>query len=229
MDREHDNFRSLIAAYALGALPPDEERELRAHIVTCDECMAEADLLLDASSKIALAVQPEEPPPGLADRVLALVHEQQPAPEPTVPGWRSRLVPLTAAVALSLVVGVLGYLLIDTKDQLATDRQVLAALLRADQGFELAGEDAVAKLVPTSSGSALVVSGLSKAPDDRDYQLWLFRGDEPVSGGVFEVTDEELALFRTDMSLEGFTGAAVTIEPSGGSRAPTGRLVITSS
>ncbi|MGH2756505.1 MAG: anti-sigma factor [Actinomycetota bacterium] len=229
MDLEHDEYRSMIAAYALGALPAEEERALRAHIVTCEECMAEADRFFDTSSKLALAVEPEELPPGLADRVLAAVREQRPAPAPTAaPRRRFGFVPVFAAAALSLAVIVMGFFLIDTRNELRTDRQVLAALLRGDEGFELTGEGAVARLVPTTSGSTLVATGLGEAPDDRVYQLWLLRGEEPVSGGVFEATGE-LSVFRSDLVLEDFTGAAVTIEPTGGSDHPTGRMVITSS
>jgi anti-sigma-K factor RskA len=228
MQPDHDGFRSMIAAYALGALPADEERALRAHIVTCEECMAEADGLFETSSKLALAVEPEELPPGFSDRVLAAAREQRPSIAPSAPRRRFGFVPVLATAALSLAVIVLGFFLIDTRNELQTDRQVLAALLQGDEGFELTGEGAVARLVPTASGSTLVTAGLGEAPDDRVYQLWLLQGDEPVSGGIFE-SEGDLSVFRSDIVLEDFTGAAVTIEPSGGSNEPTGRMVITSS
>jgi anti-sigma-K factor RskA len=228
MELEHDEYKSMIAAYALGALPAEEERALRAHIVTCEECMTEADRFFDTSSKLALAVEPEELPPGLTDRILTIAREQRPAPAGAAPKRRFGLILVSAAAAMSMAVVVMGFFLIDARNELQTDRQVLAALLQENVGFDLTGEGVVARLVPSASGSTLVAAGLSEAPDDRVYQLWLLRGDEPVSGGVFEATGE-LSVFRSDLVLEDFTGAAVTIEPPGGSDQPTGRMVITSS
>jgi anti-sigma-K factor RskA len=64
---------------------------------------------------------------------------------------------------------------------------------------------------------------------DAVYQLWLQREDESViSIGTFTVDEEGRAtvIFELDEPIGRFAGAGVTIEPPGGSPAPTGDLAI---
>ena len=63
-------MRELVAAYVLGAVPAEEASFIRAHISTCDECMAEADRYSEVASSLALAVDSAPLPKGFADKVL---------------------------------------------------------------------------------------------------------------------------------------------------------------
>ena len=65
----------------------------------------------------------------------------------------------------------------------------------------------------------LVVWGMQEAPSNHTYQLWFMDDGRPVSAGVFDVSDG-LAVVEVDLSVEGFDGAAITVEPSGGSAEP---------
>ncbi len=62
---EHD--RSQLGAYALGALEPDEVRQIDAHLATCAECSAEVAELEEMKEFLG-EVPPEAflegPPPG---------------------------------------------------------------------------------------------------------------------------------------------------------------------
>ena len=78
----------------------------------------------------------------------------------------------------------------------------------------------MAQVVPTASETYLVVSGLQEAPSDHTYQLWFMDDGVPVSAGVFDVSDG-LAIVEADRSVEGFEGAAISLEPEGGSTEPT--------
>jgi anti-sigma-K factor RskA len=224
---EHDDIRSFVAPYALGALPEEEIRFVRAHILECEECMADADDYFDAASSLTLAVQPIEPPIGFADRVLALATEAtaEAAPAPKPRGlWR--LIPAITAGALAVMIIGLAAVVVQTRGDLQRNETALVALLRGNQGVELRGEgNAVAKLVPTDDGSTLIVAGLNKAPARRVYQLWFLRGeDRPVSAGVFNVTGD-LSVIELDRRFDDYTGAAVSVEPEGGSKQPTGKIV----
>ncbi|WP_316762147.1 maleylpyruvate isomerase family mycothiol-dependent enzyme [Streptomyces herbicida] len=42
---EHDGVRDLLAAWAFGALPPEEERTVPPHLAECESCAAEAERL----------------------------------------------------------------------------------------------------------------------------------------------------------------------------------------
>ncbi len=104
------------------------------------------------------------------------------------------------------------------------------------EGLKLAGPGgAVARMVPTADGATLFATGLDEAPDRHTYQLWLMECDEPdvietcdpTSAGTFNVSGG-IAVLETGTSLEGFDRAAVTVEPEGGSEAPTTLPVIDS-
>src|SRR5919106_3205950 len=86
---DHDEVRDLLGAYALGAVEPDEAAVIRAHLLTCEECMSEADALASAATTLASAVEPEEPPAGVASRVVAAAVSGRmavPATPPRPPG-----------------------------------------------------------------------------------------------------------------------------------------------
>jgi len=73
-------------------------------------------------------------------------------------------------------------------------------------------------------------SGLPNLAPGRSYQLWLLRGKNPaiVSGGVFRPNGaERLSLEFADPAVVGdIRGLAVTEEPEGGSRGPTGHKLL---
>lgn len=222
--RSHDEIRSLIAPYLVGAVSPDEERTVRAHLASCDECSAEAGALSRATDALALTVEPVPVPDGFTERVLSRIGKD--APEARPARRRRWMVPAVAAVSLVLAVAVviLGYLFVDAQSDLNLERRVSAALLRED-GLRLQGDGAVGAVIPADEGSVFVVEGLEDLPEERTYQLWLFEGETPVSAGTFEVEDGR-AVLETGRSLEGFSGAAVTVEPEGGSPGPTSDPVL---
>ncbi len=62
--------RQLAAAYALAALPAPPAREFERHLSRCATCRADADVLADVASALALALPPVEPPPELRERIV---------------------------------------------------------------------------------------------------------------------------------------------------------------
>ncbi|TCO44299.1 putative zinc finger protein [Kribbella antiqua] len=103
---EHD--RSQLGAYALGALEPDEVREMDEHLATCPECRAELAELEEMKEFLG-EVPPEaflDGPPADGDLLLQRTLRQvRTAPEPQKK-QRSRW--LWIAAALVLIAGALG-------------------------------------------------------------------------------------------------------------------------
>jgi hypothetical protein len=106
---EHD--RSQLGAYALGALEPDEVREVDEHLATCAECRAEL-VELEEMKEFLGEVPPEAflegPPPDgdlLLQRTLREVRMAA-APAAAPPAKRSRW--LLVAAAVVVVAGALG-------------------------------------------------------------------------------------------------------------------------
>ncbi|MEV0802200.1 zf-HC2 domain-containing protein [Kribbella sp. NPDC050281] len=111
---EHD--RSQLGAYALGALEPDEVREVDEHLATCAECRTEVAELEEM--KYFLGEVPPEafldgPPEGgelLLQRTLREVRQTavEPAPVQAPPARKRSRTWLLAAAAVLVVAGALG-------------------------------------------------------------------------------------------------------------------------
>jgi anti-sigma-K factor RskA len=221
MERSHEDVKALIGAYVLGAVPPQEVSSIRAHILSCDECMAEADELSEAADSLSLTVEPVSPPFGFTQTVLERVAQERdvaPTPGTTRNRWRPIVALSYAAVAVFAV--VMSAIALDARQDAEVNRRAVTALLDAVQGIELRGEAGVAKVVPGEAGAVFVATGLEDLPGGRTYQLWLLRDGTPVSAGTFDVS-EGVVVLRTTRSPDAFDGAAVTVEPSGGSPQPT--------
>ena len=69
--------------------------------------------------------------------------------------------------------------------------------------------------------------GLPRLDVAHQYQLWLIRGTERRSGGVFSVDEDGYGnlLLNVPKDFKGFTSIGISVEPSGGSPAPTGARV----
>jgi anti-sigma-K factor RskA len=244
---EHEEVKTMVAAYAIGAVPEDEMPAIRDHILSCEVCMAEADAYAITASALALTVAPAPLPVGFADRILEQVRPQQTETTPAKRSWS--LFPRVAFGAVALVAIVLAGGLIDARNdaqeasrrlialqqQAERNEAALSAFVHSDAGMRLEGSSgAVAQMVPTPDGATLAVAGLPEAPQGHVYQLWLVRGacgdQEPcsyVSGALFDV-QEGLVVVQVDRSVRNFADAAVTLEPEGGSEGPTTKpLLIT--
>ena len=79
-----------------------------------------------------------------------------------------------------------------------------------------------AKLVRSESlhQAVLVTTDMPAAPSGKVYQLWLDMPDEGmVSAGVMPRKADQSVMLEGDAALA--TGAGITVEPDGGSTAPT--------
>lgn len=76
MTNDHDGVRELLAAWAVGALPPGDRRTVPLHLAGCESCAAEAERLRDTVRLLDGTPGPSAVPGGSvngsADGVLAL-------------------------------------------------------------------------------------------------------------------------------------------------------------
>ena len=234
---DHDELRSLIPAYALGAVPDDEIGVIRDHILSCDECMAEADRYAAVTSSIALAVEPVELPEGFEDRVLTVVQGPGSGPAPLmlpVPWWRRWSI-AGAVAGLSLAL-IFGFLFVDARGDAQRRLDLVAAVLQ-DDGLELRGDGVAGKVAELPDGSAVfAVSGLEEAPAGTTYVLWSMKGEgcpsDPEScviesAGTFEITDG-VGILELEGSVSDWSESAVTAEEDEEATAPTTDPVVSS-
>jgi len=82
---------------------------------------------------------------------------------------------------------------------------------------------------PATGEAMLVVSGLPPAPAGRAYEVWVIAGGPPAPAGLFHSEAEAPAVIVRLPRLGQTTRVrtfAVTVEPEGGTLAPTGPMVL---
>ncbi len=92
--------------------------------------------------------------------------------------------------------------------------------------------DASAQLAYDRTGNAvLMANGLPRAPAGKEYQLWFIVGNSPpIPGRTFAIDDEGRGELTDEVPRRALASAvfAVTLEPAGGSTAPTSAIYLRS-
>lgn len=219
-----DRVDELAAAYALTALPADEDRAVSEHLATCDEPHAEARELIGAAGVLPAALSPVQPSPALRARLMATVaatpqDHRRPARvaapvriEPRRAWWQLGSLPAAlAAAALAAAVG-LGAWGLDLNRQLAERDEALRAVASADAAYAVTGSAGSGWVLETDGRAIFLADALADLPADRLYELWLIGPEaEPVAVGT--LTDTEGVAFATlERGLGSATTFAVTVE-----------------
>jgi anti-sigma-K factor RskA len=90
---------------------------------------------------------------------------------------------------------------------------------------------ATAKLAFDQTGHAtLMARGLPKAPEGKQYQLWFIVGREKMPGKTFSPDGSGSGVLMDQVPSQAMQSAvfAITLEPSGGVRVPTGQIYLVS-
>ncbi len=218
-----EHVDELIAGQALYALSPEDEERVALHVAECDQCrrqLREAEAL---AASLAYAVPAAAPPPDLRDRVLAAVEpvveaaparpvEAQPRPARRSRSWWPRI----AAVAVPvLAVAVVGLAIWNVS--LHSDLSGIHSGLYNGTAGNLRG---VGNVVVKRDGNATLYASIGPAPPGKTYEAWVIRGKVALPAGLFEGGGTvNLKLSRNARPGDVI---AVTVEPAGGTKAPTG-------
>lgn len=249
---EHESARDLAAAYALGALSPEEAREFEAFLATSEEARRELAEYREVSALLGLADGEGGAAPDLRARVIALVTE--PRDVGTRRGRPSRL--LWAALAASLLVAVgLGAGVLSLRRQLANRGSEVAGLnqLLALRQNDLQVRQHILDMILdpnvrlfqlTSSGdpepgiqlfwnvrrnhALLNAYRLKPVAPGRAYQLWFIRDGKPVPSVTFTPQPNGAATVGpVPVPTDGeVSAAAITVEPAKGSKQPTSPILL---
>jgi anti-sigma factor RsiW len=219
------DIHALSGAYVLDAVNDLERAEFERHLASCAHCHDEVRGLRETAAHLP-HVSSAPPPLNLRAKILADVQGVRPLP-PAVPTVRRRkLLPAFAAAAAVIVAVGTGLTAIawhpwqpDTvqvslADQVrtATDAQTWTTQMPDGARMTVVRSRSVGAAVWTSSG-------VGPAPSGHVYELWLQRKDESlVPAGLMSSGDGQLVL-KGDATAA--IGAGLTVEPAGGSLAPT--------
>jgi len=155
---DHEELRSHLGAYVLGALTPAEQAGVRAHLAVCAECTAEARALQPAAEALAWSVDPVDPPAAVRQRILSAIGAPA-VTRPKATAYRSLAPWLAAAASLALAV-TLGAYASQLRGRVQTlEQQLREAILQVQAGERLTTQ---ARLVAVDAQRQLSVIA---APD----------------------------------------------------------------
>ncbi len=226
-----EEFQELAGAYALGALDPDEREACEAHLAerTHRGCEVALGRALATVGALGTALPPVLPSEGLWRAIEARLGaagppaEERPSPRRRVAwvGWAS-----AAAAALFLVLW-LGERREAQRGREA--QQEVAALLDLPGSRVITLEPVpgragrAAAVVNLAARRAVIVSTSLPPAAGKTYQLWVIRGTGAPSPAGFLHPAGGLLLGQIDPALLAAPpdALAVSLEPPGGSPAPT--------
>jgi hypothetical protein len=199
---EHQELRSLLGPYVMGALGPEEEREVEEHLEGCVQCGNEVrDLRRTHERLVDLASATEPPPPELKDRVMA-----------GMPRRETRRVPFVAAVAVFGALAVLGVLLYSSGFLLRDE--VASATLEPTELAPGAGGELQVQEDDPNARAELEVWGLPRPENDEYYELWFGKEGGRMSAGTFTVDDQgrETLYMSVPEDASGYQQVGITLE-----------------
>ncbi|WP_322800514.1 anti-sigma factor domain-containing protein [Thermoflexus sp.] len=210
MNVDHEVFQEELAAYALGALPPEEAAAVAAHMAGCPACREAVARYREAATALAYTVPLQPPPPRLKARLMARVRR------PQRENWR--WLGMGAALVIATLLLILAAPRIFAPPLSVTPRVIPL------QGAEAAPE-AEGYLILEDGQGLLVTKGLAVPPEGQVYQVWFVdAAGRRVSGGTFRTHPRLYGVYTVTvpLNLPAYVRIGVTLEPEGGSPQPTG-------
>jgi anti-sigma-K factor RskA len=223
---EHRDWDGEAAAYALGALDPEEAVRFEDHVKSCAACRAQVGEMGATARLLALAAPQVEVPTALRRRVIHEVREdarrERAAQAPSRPrsrfGFPAVVSVRLAATATAALAAAAVALTIATGSN-DTNARVYQAKVTFRGGS--------AALHVGSGTPQLVVQRMPAPPARKIYEVWLLRRGHPVpTTALFDVGASGSATVAVPGGLYRVTAVLVTTEPRGGSPKPTGPPVI---
>lgn len=227
----------LAAALSVGSIDLADQEPLQEHLSDCADCRRVAGTYLAAAARMPLALEPLQPSPELRGRLMRAVYAEAAQAGRSVaaprqaPWWRrlwaglpvGRGFTALAAVAVVALVGVGSWSLANQPP--ASSTVAIAGTTAAPHAH--------GQLVytPADAQGVLSVTGLpapaAVAPGGSVYEVWLLRPTGSAVAAAFLARQPDgtwIAVMHGSMS--GFSTVAATVEPAGGSTAPSGAAVI---
>lgn len=242
----HPAIEELIPAYALGALDGEESQVVEQHLRSCAECRRSLADYRAVGDAMLYSVPMRLAPLGLAADLrkrLTPAGVGAAVPAPPRRDWLAFLrQPAVLVGAAGLIVVLLLFSNLYFSQRVAGLEQRVAAFdqlihaapvvlepaLEADNGYATASPYGALYKRADSNLALLCVYNLSFLPAGQTYQVWLIHNGERESGGLFRVSSDGfgILLIEAPRPLQSYEDLGVTVEPAGGSLAPTSPRVI---
>lgn len=230
-----EDVHALAGAYALDAVGPEEAAAFERHLTTCASCSEQVRQMRETAARLGTSVA-EVPPGRLRSRVLDEVTRtaQHPSGQTvvdmterrtrrsTVNGWLAGVA--AAAVLVAAGLGISTYQASQRADEAQLVAEQVASLL-ADPGTVVERTEVVGGgtgtlvVAPGGEQAAFLTASLPSTESGETYQLWAIDETGATSVGLLK-PDAGRATALVDLPA-GTTTFGMTVEPAGGSKAPT--------
>jgi anti-sigma-K factor RskA len=232
---ECDAVDELAGAWALGALPADEELAVAQHLASCDRPHRELREGVGVADVLAISLPEEAPSPAVRARLMRSIEAPARAiasSEP-LPLRRSRswLMPGLAALAAAAAL-VLAVWNVQLRAEVARQEAGLARLADAiaagNAAYRATGSVGSGYLI--DAAKPVLVASLPAAPQGQLYEMWLLDASgTPVAAGTFDANNTGgLTVVQLERPLTGYATFAITLEVRR-VEAPSGNPVLTAS
>jgi anti-sigma-K factor RskA len=203
-----DDMLDLAALYALDAVDASECAAVREHILTCDVCRAEYAAAKAAASGLAASAA-ETPPPELRAKILAAASAAPKSKKVVSIFRRKRFYAAIVAVAAAVIALFVFYTPSGSTWPLAC--------LPAPTACGISG-----RVIAAGGVLRVEAGGLAALPSGKVYQAWVIQpGGKPVPEPTFVPDAGGRATISVPSGQPKGTLIAFTVEPAGGSQAPT--------
>jgi len=236
-----DDILDLLAAYALGALEPDEIAQVSALLAERPELRATLAELRATADRLPYGLPEAVPAADLRQRVLDRAigrsNTARPSTAQAIGRTRAWIWSFTGVAMAALLFAAIGWAqLLGTRNELAqTQAQVATMQGELSQLHEqiaaaekviasLQGQSGSGAVVQTRAGGTLLVAQLPLLLPGRVYQVWRIpNSGTPLSTGLFKVDQQGYGQIILPPDQQPHVGetVAVTNEPDGGSPLPT--------
>ncbi|ULH17854.1 anti-sigma factor (plasmid) [Deinococcus sp. KNUC1210] len=224
MTRPDDHPTELLPDSVLGTLDPAQQGRVDTHLLSCAVCRAEVARLQDALFSLADDLPDTPAPEGSWEKIQArrsAASAQKSftqAPPPSAPSKRLPVWPLAAAIALIVALG--GYLRLSPAQPVMTAQNSVQSWQHGARRLTLASKagEPYGFMYVRPDGRALLVLNKKAAPG-QVYQAWGRQASGPRAGVPISLglTDGTVL----EVSWRGYDSVGVSVEPTGGSPAPT--------
>lgn len=220
-----------LELYVLDLLDDDEIRDVEALIARDPAAQQRVAELRGTLGTLPFGLEPMDPPAGLRDRILDEARaetgvtpvEEEHAPEEPTRLFGSALWGLAAAAIIAIA--FIAVLALAAGNGPGDFQTYPIATTEAATG-PVSGQ---VRFRQGSEQAILDLTGLENPPQNLVYQVWLISGDNPPTPNITFTPDssgEAHLLIRGNLPQSDIL--AITLEPQGGSPAPTSDVLIVS-
>lgn len=241
-DRDDDG---LLELYVLDMLSDAERTEVENMLLRDPQARDRVRELRSVSAMLAFDLEPTQPSAGLRSRILDAarsdvgdrVPDPTSAPAPISLAERrdaratssrggGRWMPWAVAAMLAVaLVGSLAWnaaLRSQLDERVVTDAYAIVAIGPAE------GTDGEVLVVENQDSALVALSNLPALESGQVYQVWLIDDGDPVPNVTFQPNVAGAASIAVPGNVAAYRTLAITVEPSGGSTAPTTNPIISS-